>query len=148
MKNSKQYFCKSVALAGVLLVLGGCATAKPKPPTEPEATSQVAALQNEVQAKDQQIQDLQYQLENSQQAIQTNFIRKGHADKHSIIKVSGVTPKELQEALMRAGYLTGPADGQLGKKTKQAVRKFQRKHGLHADGVVGEKTWAYLKNNG
>jgi peptidoglycan hydrolase-like protein with peptidoglycan-binding domain len=55
-----------------------------------------------------------------------------------------VSATELQRALLRAGFDPGPVDGKLGKKTKAAVKAFQRKQGLTADGVVGEKTWSAL----
>jgi peptidoglycan hydrolase-like protein with peptidoglycan-binding domain len=32
-----------------------------------------------------------------------------------------------------------------GKQTKRAVKRFQRRHGLTADGIVGPATWASLK---
>lgn len=35
-------------------------------------------------------------------------------------------------------------DGNFGSKTEAAVKDFQRKHGLTADGVVGAKTWKVL----
>ncbi|MBI3252846.1 MAG: peptidoglycan-binding protein [Candidatus Omnitrophica bacterium] len=61
-----------------------------------------------------------------------------------MIHVPGVTPKELQTALKKAGCYSGPVDGDLGRKTKKAIKEFQKKHGLAADGVVGEKTWTLL----
>lgn len=35
-------------------------------------------------------------------------------------------------------------DGNFGKATETAVKDFQKKHGLTADGAVGRKTWAAL----
>ena len=39
-------------------------------------------------------------------------------------------------------------DGNFGSKTETAVKDFQRKHGLTADGVVGAKTWKALGVSG
>lgn len=36
-------------------------------------------------------------------------------------------------------------DGSFGVRTYEAVRRFQREHGLVADGIVGPKTWAKLR---
>lgn len=47
---------------------------------------------------------------------------------------------EVQEALLLLGYKVGEADGIWGEKTKKAVVKFQKKHDLKADGLVGAKT--------
>jgi len=46
------------------------------------------------------------------------------------------------ESLQHALHI--PADGVFGRGTVRAVRRFQRRHGLHADGVVGPATWAAL----
>ena len=48
--------------------------------------------------------------------------------------------KELQEQLIRMGYDCGTADGIFGRRTEEAVKEFQKEHGLTADGIVGEQT--------
>jgi len=49
----------------------------------------------------------------------------------------------LQLLLNRSGDSLDP-DGHFGPKTLQAVTSFQRRNGLAADGIVGEKTWAAI----
>ncbi|PWM73133.1 MAG: spore cortex-lytic enzyme [Bacillota bacterium] len=50
----------------------------------------------------------------------------------------------LQKKLKNWGYYSGSVDGIFGAKTKEAVKYFQRKNGLTADGIVGKKTLAAL----
>jgi len=38
--------------------------------------------------------------------------------------------------------------GNFGPKTEEAVKAFQSKHGLTADGIVGDGTWAKIMNGG
>ena len=52
--------------------------------------------------------------------------------------------KAWQEFLNLNGYECGKADGIFGKKTKEAVIKYQKDHGLVADGIIGSKTWASI----
>ena len=52
--------------------------------------------------------------------------------------------KTVQTKLKRWGYYKGNIDGIYGPKTKEAVKYFQRKNGLSADGIVGPKTAAAL----
>ncbi|HEX8741666.1 MAG TPA: peptidoglycan-binding protein [Thermoleophilaceae bacterium] len=54
----------------------------------------------------------------------------------------------LQDGLVSAGYLSGPADGDFGRGTLAAVKKFQAKHAPPADGGVGRITWAKLAELG
>ena len=52
--------------------------------------------------------------------------------------------REIQACLKNAGFYKGEVDGVKGRKTRAAIKKFQRENGLNADGVVGKKTWEYL----
>ena len=56
----------------------------------------------------------------------------------------GEEVKKLQQALIDQGYLSGTADGIFGTHTENAVRKFQKKHNLKADGLAGLKTQEML----
>lgn len=53
----------------------------------------------------------------------------------------------VQQKLSAWGYYTGKVDGIWGSKTLAAVKYFQRKNGLIADGVVGPKTAAAMGLN-
>lgn len=55
--------------------------------------------------------------------------------------------REIQEMLISQGYLDGGADGIFGVKTEAAVLAFQKDHGLDATGIVGEGTYAALKES-
>ena len=57
----------------------------------------------------------------------------------------GHEARALQERLCRLGYSGASGqplkvDGDIGHNTKHAIRSFQKAHGLHVDGVVGDKT--------
>jgi peptidoglycan hydrolase-like protein with peptidoglycan-binding domain len=52
--------------------------------------------------------------------------------------------REIQTCLKNAGFYQGEVDGVKGRKTRSAIKKFQRENGLNADGVVGRKTWEAL----
>ncbi len=56
----------------------------------------------------------------------------------------GDSVRALQVLLNGFGYSCGSADGVFGKNTESAVKKFQTKNKLSADGVVGAQTWAAL----
>ncbi len=51
--------------------------------------------------------------------------------------------KKLQTILKDAGYDVD-TDGLFGKGTEDAVKAFQKLHGLVADGIVGAATWDFL----
>ncbi len=81
-----------------------------------------------------------YKSENYASApyVQTAVLRQGS---------SGGEVKELQRRLKEWGYYNGAVDGIYGKGTVEAVKKFQKKNGLTADGVAGISTYKALGMN-
>ena len=78
-------------------------------------------------------------------------IYKVESDKAQTVAVAvisqgsrGETVKLIQQKLKRWGYYNGAIDGIYGSATKKAVKYFQSKNGLTADGIVGNKTLAAL----
>lgn len=59
----------------------------------------------------------------------------------------GEDVKQLQKDLIELGYDLGTwgADGDFGNATDKAVRAFQKKNGLDADGWVGKNTYAAIE---
>lgn len=53
---------------------------------------------------------------------------------------SGETVKQIQTKLQQWGYYDGAVDGVFGSGTEKAVKYFQEKNGLTADGKVGQAT--------
>ena len=56
----------------------------------------------------------------------------------------GAVVTEIQTRLKNWGYYNGAVDGVYGSQTEKAVRWFQQKNGLNADGQVGDQTLAAL----
>lgn len=54
--------------------------------------------------------------------------------------VQGQDVRTVQDKLLRWRFYDGEVDGIYGARTYRAVRKFQAKHGLNVDGVVGPST--------
>lgn len=60
----------------------------------------------------------------------------------------GSAVKSVQKRLKKLGYYTGSIDGDYGNGTKTAVRNFQKRNGLTANGKVNSKTLAKLNSSG
>ena len=151
-------------LAIFILAIGvsGCASTQTKTQNE-QIETRVTELEKNVQAKDAEIVDLQYQVKDLSSKLDTTKPAEvdqsapqessdqpesikvgGSSDSAQIIRVKA-SPEKIQRALKAAGVYTGRVDGRIGAGTKQAIVEFQKSHGLRADGVLGRKTWDLLK---
>lgn len=72
------------------------------------------------------------------EVVETAVLRQGS---------TGGEVKEVQRRLKMWGYYSGEVDGIYGSKTVEAVKYFQRKNGLTADGIAGKATFAALGMN-
>jgi peptidoglycan hydrolase-like protein with peptidoglycan-binding domain len=61
-----------------------------------------------------------------------------------VVDMKGQDVKGLQKILIGASHLPPPPDGVFGKRTLEAVKRFQAQLGVKADGVVGAKTHAAI----
>ena len=52
----------------------------------------------------------------------------------------GEEVRKIQTKLNNWGYYSGNVDGIFGWQTQEAVKSFQKKNGLKADGIAGEQT--------
>ena len=68
----------------------------------------------------------------------------------SLSRVSRRSPpdhiKDLQRALIAAGFDPGKVDGRMGPRTKRAIRAFQKANGLTVDGIAGRRTLGKLNS--
>lgn len=60
---------------------------------------------------------------------------------------SGSAVKKVQQRLKKLGYYSGTVDGDYGGGTKTAVKNFQKRNGLTANGKVNSKTLAKLNSS-
>lgn len=117
-----------------LVLLGGCATGRSAKDLEIQGLkSQVQELEAQAQEKDQLIADLQ-----------TSLVKQKSSTVGEVKSRPSV--KQIQTALTNAGYNPGTIDGKIGKRTRQAIRDFQKDKGLMVDGRVGKQTWSALKS--
>lgn len=140
-----------VMCVAVASVLAGCATG--------QSRQDMARLQSQLSLIDDRVTQLErvgisgsassasFSAPSSEGATSGTTIAPSSASgSHVAVKMAAKkgSTKEIQQALKNAGFYQGNVDGKLGPATKEAVKEFQRVHGLKDDGIVGKQTWAKL----
>ena len=131
-------FCVLTAGCAVLLLTSGCATMSKSAKSENENLKiQIQNLEAQLRQKDAELDSMRQSLSRTTEEKYTQM--------RSTQTVSGQpTVKQIQTALKNAGFDPGSVDGQMGSKTRRAIRDFQKANDLSADGKVGRKTWSVL----
>ena len=127
-----------VGLAGLgIFVLSGCATMNKNDLLLNQGLrNRISALETQLSEKDNELNSLKESMAKIEQEANSNV--QNANDQYA-------DPKQIQTALKNAGYYAGMVDGKMGRKTRKAVKEFQKANNLHADGKVGKNTWEILK---
>ncbi len=98
-------------------------------------------LRNKVLALETQLSEKDIELNN----LKESMVKTDQGANLGVQDTGRVNAKQIQTALKNAGYFQNVVDGKMGKKTRLAVREFQKANNLPVDGKVGKNTWAVLK---
>ncbi len=63
-------------------------------------------------------------------------------------RTGSLTIRQVQDDLRAAGFYRGPIDGQMGPRTRQALKDFQHARGLRITGRVDARTERALMTAG
>lgn len=138
-----------VMLMAVVWVSGlaGCATSRLQKEQEMESQAlknKISLLEAELQSRDRRIEALREEL-SAADARKEEALRQARRKKPALEAKSRPKVKDIQAALVNAGYNPGRIDGKMGRQTRDAIRAFQRANDLPADGAVGKRTWTLLR---
>lgn len=134
------------------LTISGCSSAQKKLSEEVKGIkTKVETLETRVegvevkQSETERLAMEQAQKLEEARAERARFAGKSNVEiKHKRSSMDKQRVREIQACLKNAGFYDGEIDGVKGRKTRAAIRKFQKANGLSADGVVGKRTWEAL----
>jgi len=137
-KMAKKVLWLGLAAVGIF-ALSGCATLNKSDELSNQGLrNKITALETQLNEKDNELNSLKESMVKSNQG--TNLSVQDTEEVKQRIDV-----KMIQTALKNAGYFQDSVDGKMGKKTRLAIKEFQKANNLHADGRVGKNTWKVLK---
>ena len=125
-------FTRMILFVFLVFVLAGCATGSKKQTTQ----SHSAAYEKSQKAYQQELYPKDY---DNNDTWSSGSYGKSAKKTYSESAVE-LSPKQIQRALKNAGFYNGEIDGKIGSRTKEAIKRFQKAHGLKGDGIVGKRT--------
>jgi len=136
------YIC---CICVLVLSLTSCTTVRKKNLEQQGLKNQIQALEAQLQERDQQVANLKDSLAKEMQEKEDLSKKTSQAKFIGEVK-SRPNARQIQVALKNAGYDPGKIDGKMGKKTREAIKAFQKAKGLKADAKVGKLTWQLLRD--
>ena len=132
-----------IVLGVLVFNLSGCAT------TGRNVSQENDNLKAQVQTLQTQLQEKAAEADSLRKALSSTTEQRYNAAKlagssSADLAIDRPSVKDVQAALKNAGHDCGTSDGKMGKKTRQAIKDFQKANGLETDGKVGRKTWVVL----
>jgi len=124
---------KMIAFILSVVFICGCAVT--------ESVTQENSDRGNLSKAENRVRALELELKQKQNE---NLVLKEKIAELEKVSIRMPTGKEIQTALKNAGFYDGEIDGQIGTKTKDAVKEFQSAKELSPDGVVGSRTWLVL----
>jgi hypothetical protein len=150
-----------IVCVAAIVIFSGCATSKKFQQDMSELRTQMGTLENKIEILSQRQQ--QVEISSSEQRENMGYLKgrvSGIKPSEYPIKIytgpagnegreykppaGKLSTREIQVALKNAGFDSGTVDGKMGRRTRNAIKEFQKAHGLKADGIVGKKTAAQL----
>jgi outer membrane murein-binding lipoprotein Lpp len=144
----KRYIIYAILLVFASAALAGCGTTAKKKDEISGIKSRVDTLESRVDSVEAKQTELAQARMAEAQAYDEAAERERQAKTNISVKLKDLPTRErtkaIQTCLKNAGFYKGKVDGVKGKKTKRAIKEFQKAHGLKVDGIVGRKTWDAL----
>lgn len=145
MKNKIFRLGLFAGLVAMVFVATGCAKTTSTKKRVNALEAQVGVLTDEITRLDQQLQETRGAMGTGARASYSGGRPAAATAIYRTPSGFELPSRDIQSALKGAGYYQGSIDGKIGPGTKDAIKAFQRDHGLSADGVVGRQTWDKLK---
>ncbi|MBP3647944.1 MAG: peptidoglycan-binding protein [Clostridia bacterium] len=114
-------------------IFGSCNSRTLTTQPDPETSKKTSASSGSSSSSSSSSQKSKYPTVSSISAI-------GSAPGKCELGDSGSDVVKLQQALECLGYFNGAIDGKYGAETQAAVKRFQSKRGMKADGIAGSST--------
>jgi peptidoglycan hydrolase-like protein with peptidoglycan-binding domain len=126
---------KRLTTAAIALALGLAWTAAPA-----MAQSTTEKIKDKAETAKDKIEEKATDIKDKVKDKTVDLKDKVTSKMHRTSKAENPDVTAMQRALMDKGFDPGPIDGRMGKRTRAALRDYQKKEGLNATGRWDEET--------